>query len=128
MVDSSLNKQNLKKKLIKEINLKKKTKKQVKVEKESDDSTENEQSDENSEEEEKEETETQVNTYSQEVLCKDNLENEELIQKDPFHIHFEKNLEDNLISKIKQSLNDKQKLNETQQKIKVNFSLNHKMV
>ena len=105
MVDSSLNKQNLKKKLIKEINLKKKTKKQ-----------------------EKEETETQVNTYSQEVLCKDNLENEELIQKDPFHIHFEKNLEDNLISKIKQSLNDKQKLNETQQKIKVNFSLNHKMV
>ena len=127
MVDSSVNKQNLKKKLIKEINLKKKTKKHVKVEKESDDSTENEQSDENSEEEE-EETETQVNTYSQEVLCKDNLENEELIQKDPFHIHFEKNLEDNLISKIKQSLNDKQKLNEMQQKIKVNFPLNHKMV
>lgn len=126
MVDSSLNKQNLKKKLIKEINLKKKTKKQVKVEKESDDSTENEQSDENLEEEE--ETEAQVNTYSQEVLCKDNLENEELIQKDPFHIHFEKNLEDNLISKIKQSLNDKQKLNEMQQKIKVNFALNHKMV
>lgn len=83
--------------------------------------------------------EANINTYSQEVLCKDNLENEELIKngnqnilyflesiflicilfikQDPFHIHFEINLESTTVDKLKTNLTDRAKLNSLQTKL-----------
>jgi hypothetical protein len=40
-------------------------------------------------------------TYSQEVLCKDNLETDESIINDPFSVHFEKSIDDKLIDQLK---------------------------
>ena len=57
-------------------------------------------------------------TYSLEVLCKDNLEEEESsLLNDPFHVHFEKNLDDKLVEKLKQTLADRTKLSEQEQRL-----------
>ena len=91
MIDSSINKQAIKRKLINEIKLKKKAskKKSPTINKSevhednsnisSNDDEEDEEDDQ--EEEEKEDSNEPINTYAQEVLCKDHLENEDLIQK-----------------------------------------------
>lgn len=87
MIDSSLNKQNLKRKLIEEAKQIKKAQKNKKngkklplIEEKSeeeelddDDDLEHDSDDEITQEE-------AVSTYNQEVLCKDNLENDDLIQ------------------------------------------------
>jgi U3 small nucleolar RNA-associated protein 25 len=58
-------------------------------------------------------------TYSLEVLCKDNLEEEEesSLLNDPFHVHFEKNLDEKLVEKLKQTLADRAKLSEQEQRL-----------
>ncbi len=92
MIDSSINKQNIKRKLISEIESKKKASKKKMLTTKNDvlenssnnseNDEENEQaSDDEEQEEEKEDSNEPINTYAQEVLCKDHLENEDLIQQ-----------------------------------------------
>jgi U3 small nucleolar RNA-associated protein 25 len=67
----------------------------------------------NSEEDTNEIDENKANTYSLEVLCKDNNDEEDSsILNDPFHVHFEKNLDEKLVEKLKVNLKDRAKLNE----------------
>lgn len=89
MIDSSLNKQNLKRKLIEEAKQIKKSLKNKKngkklplIEEKSEEEEEELDDDDDLEHDSDDEItqEEAVSTYNQEVLCKDNLENDDLIQ------------------------------------------------
>ena len=69
--------------------------------------------------------ESGINTYAQEVLCKDNLETEEKAALDPFTIHFEKNMEAKDVEKIKQNLQDRSVLNSMEDSFEVTNLILH---
>lgn len=106
------------------------------------DDDDDEQSGSSNDEDEDGEENVQVSTYAQEVLCKDSLDSEETYKngssflfvfyfvfafiltffdynKDPFHIHFENDLESDVIEKLVSVRNDQQTLMKNQQNINV---------
>jgi hypothetical protein len=79
----------------------------------SDDNDDDYATDDSQDEDEEEEIDAEnIGTHDQEILCKDALDNEETLQNDPFTLHFETNVENELIDILKSNLSDRSKLNE----------------
>lgn len=127
----------------------KKNKLKIKQEKEvasgDDDDDQNGDNDDEEESDQEKAEQEASSSYAQEVLCKDGLESEEAIKNgessnfqafisleyilnkkdvflDPFHLHFEKNIDDKQVAALKSNLTtNRDKLRDLQQKLKVRF-------